>query len=88
MTIFQILSNLYGSWTYKKNCRKLCFRFFLKFVIASKYYSDRDQILMKSFVVKKLRTTCYNPRATGLTEKYNKFIEKYLTSYESFDDEE
>ena len=43
---------------------------------------------MKSFVVKKLRTTCYNPRATGLTEKYNKFIEKYLTSYESFDDKE
>ena len=43
---------------------------------------------MKSFVVKKLRTTFYNPRATGLTEKYNKFIEKYLTSYESFDDEE
>ena len=44
----------------KKKLQEIVFSIFLKFVIASKFYSDRDpafkdeifQILMKSFVVK------------------------------------
>ena len=54
----------------------------LKFGVAKNIYSDRDQalesalfqLLMKMFGVKKLRTTGYNPRANGLTEKGNEFI--------------
>ena len=54
----------------------------LKFAVAKNIYSDRDQalesalfqLLMKMFGVKKLRTTGYNPRANGLTEKGNEFI--------------
>ena len=58
----------------------------LKFGVAKNIYSDRDpalesalfQLIMKMFVVKKLRTTGYNPRANGLTEKGNEFIKNYL----------
>ena len=58
---------------------KCAFDYFLKFAIAKALYSDCDtafeselfQLLMKMFCVKKLRTTGYNPRANGLTEKEN-----------------
>ena len=68
------------------------FDFFLRFGIALKLYSDRDpafeanlfQSLMKMFGVKKLRTTGYNPRANGLTEKGNEFIKNYLASYVNY----
>ena len=68
------------------------FDYFLRFGIALKLYSDRDpafeanlfQSLMKMFSVKKLRTTGYNPRANGLTEKGNEFIKNYLASYVNY----
>ena len=58
----------------------------LKFGVAKNIYSDCDpalesalfQLIMKMFGVKKLRTTGYNPRANGLTEKGNEFIKNYL----------
>ena len=37
---------------------------------------------MKMFGLKMLRTTGYNPRANGLTEKGNAFIKNYLDSDE------
>ena len=40
------------------------------------------------FGVKKLRTTGYNPRANGLTEKGNEFIKNYLASYVNYSDKE
>ena len=72
-----------------KTAAKCFFYFFLKFGISFKLYSDRDpafeaelfQILMGLFGVKKLRTTRYNPRANGLTEKCNEFIKNYLALY-------
>ena len=36
---------------------------------------------MKKLCVKKLRTTGYNPRANGLTEKRNEIIKNYMTFY-------
>ena len=45
-------------------------------------------ILMELFGVKKLRTTWYNPRANGLTEKCNEFIKNCLTSYAKFSKKE
>ena len=39
---------------------------------------------MELLGVKKLRTTGYNLRANGLTEKCNGFIKNYLTSYAKF----
>ena len=79
-----------------KTAAKCVFDFFLKFGISFKLYSDRDpafeaelfQILMGLFGVKKLRTTGYNPRANGLTEKCNEFIKNYLTSYVKFSKKE
>ena len=58
---------------------KCAFDYFLKFAIAKELYSDcypafeseLFQLLMKMDGVKKLRTTGYNPRANGLTEKGN-----------------
>ena len=75
---------------------KCVFDFFLRFGIPLKLYSDRDpafeanlfQSLMKMFGVKKLRTTGYNPRANGLTEKANEFIKNYLASYVNYSDQE
>ena len=75
---------------------KCVFDYFLKFGIAKKLYSDHDpafeselfQLLMKMFGVKKLRTTGYNPRANGLTEKRNEFIKNYLASYVNYSDKE
>ena len=63
--------------------------FFLKFGIALKLYSDCDpafesklfQELMRLLGVKKLRTTGYNAKANGLTEKSNEFSKNYLTAY-------
>ena len=43
---------------------------------------------MKMFGVKELRTTGYNPRANGLTEKGNEFIKNYLASYVNYSDKE
>ena len=79
-----------------KTPARCVFDFFLKFGISFKLYSDRDpafeaelfQILMGLFGVKKLRTTGYNPRANGLTEKCNEFIKNYLTSYVKFSKKE
>ena len=79
-----------------KTAAKCVFDFFLKFGISFKLYSDRDpafeaelfQILMGLFGVKKLRTTGYNLRANGLTEKCNEFIKNYLTSYVTFSKKE
>ena len=45
-------------------------------------------ILMELFGVKKLRTTWYNPRANGLTEKCNEFIKNCLTSCAKFSKKE
>ena len=75
-----------------KTAAKCVFDFFLKFGISLRLYSDRDpafeaelfQILMELFGVKKLRTTGYNPRANGLTEKCNEVIKNYLTLYAKF----
>ena len=61
----------------------------LKFGIPLKLYSDRDpayeaklfQELMQMLGIKKLRTTGYNPKANGLTEKSNQFTKNYLTAY-------
>ena len=63
--------------------------YMLKFGIPLKLYSDRDpayeaklfQELMQMLGVKKLRTTGYNPKANGLTEKSNQFTKNYLTAY-------
>ena len=79
-----------------KTAAKCVFDFFLKFAISFKLYSDRDpafeaelfQILMGLFGVKKLRTAGYNPRANGLTEKWNEFVKNYLTSYVKFSKKE
>ena len=79
-----------------KTAAKCVFDFFLKLGILLKLYSDRDpaseaelfQILMELFGVKKLRTTGYNPRANGLTEKCNELIKNYLTSYPKFSKKE
>ncbi len=53
--------------------------------IPKKLYSDRDpDFEAKLFYllgVKKLRTTGYNPKATGLTEESNKFTKSFLTKY-------
>ena len=65
-----------------KTAAKCVFDFFLKFRISLTLYSGRDpafeaelvQILMELFGVKKLRTTGYDPRANGLTEKRKEFI--------------
>ena len=43
---------------------------------------------MKMFGVKKLRTTGYNPRANGLTEKGNEFVKNYLASFVNCSDKE
>ena len=75
-----------------KTAAKCVFDFFLKFDISLKLYSEREReiqrlrqkwflILMELFGVKKLRTTWYDPRANGLTEKCNEFIKNCLTSY-------
>ena len=52
------------------------------------FESELFQLLMKMDGVKKLRTTGYNPRANGFTEKDNEFIKNYLTSYVNYTDEE
>ena len=75
---------------------KCVFDYFLKFGIDKKLHSGRDpafeselfQLLMKMFGVKKHRTTGYNPRANGLTEKGNEFIKNYLASYVNYSDKE
>ena len=40
------------------------------------------------FGLKTLRTTGYNPRANGLTEKVNEFIKNYLDSFANYSDKE
>ena len=75
---------------------KCVFDYFLKFGIAKKLYSDRDLafesesflLLMEMFGEKKLRTTGYNPRANGLTEKGSEFIRNYLAPYVNYSDKE
>ena len=72
-----------------KTAARCVFDFFLKFRISLTLYSGRDpafeaelfQILMELFGVKKLRTTGYDPRANGLTEKSKEFIKNYLLWY-------
>ena len=79
-----------------KTAAKCVFDFFLKFRISLTLYSGRDpafeaelvQILMELFGVKKLRTTGYDPRANGLTEKSKEFIKNYLSWYAKFSKKE
>ena len=79
-----------------KTAAKCVFDFFLKFGISLKLYSGKVpafeaelfQILMELFGVKKLRTTGYDPRANGLTEKCNEFIKNYLSWYAKFSKKE
>ena len=75
---------------------KCVFDYFLKFGIDKKLHSGRDpafeselfQLLMKMFGVKKHRTTGYNPRANGLTEKGNEFVKNSLASFVNCSDKE
>ena len=79
-----------------KTAAKCVFDFFLKFGISLKLYSGKVpafeaelfQILLELFGVKKLRTTGYDPRANGLTEKCNEFIKNYLSWYAKFSKKE
>ena len=60
----------------------------MKFVIPYKLYSYRDlsyeaklfQLSIRELGVKKLRTTSYNAKENGLTEKGNEFIKNHLAS--------
>ena len=65
---------------------KCVFDYFLEFGIAKKLYSDRDPAF--EFELFQLRTTGYNPRANGLTERGNEFIENYLALYVNYSDKE
>ena len=68
---------------------KCVFDYFLKLGIDKKLHSDGDPaieselflLLMKMFGVKQHRTTGYNPRANGFTEKGNEFVKNYLASF-------
>ena len=75
-----------------KTAAKYIYDFSLRFGIPLKLLSDQDPAyesdlfneLMKLFGVKKLRTTAYNPRSNGLTERLNGVIKNYLLAYTNF----
>ena len=48
------------------------------------YESELFQELMDLLGTKKLRTTSYNPKSNGLTEKLNGVVKLYLLAYANF----